>query len=479
MRRPSPGFRALGACALSGLTAFASWPYPALAADLRGALTSAYQTNPDLDAERASLRATDELVPQALDGYRPEIFVNGTLEGTRGEAGTGGQSATQEILSELGVGGTGSSTSSDSIKQTEKTISLTATQNLYAGGGTRASVRRAENLVRAGRASLIATEQDTLLSAVQAYADAWAAQSTLELALNNEQRLTRQLDATRDRFEVGEVARTDVAQAEARLSRARADVEAAKANLATANASYIRVIGQEPSNLDDPRPLEQLPRSLMDARATAANNPDIAAATYNLRAADNDVRVAIANLLPSLDLNASAIASDQPNSETPWQRTAAVGLQLTIPLYQGGAEYSQVRQNREIVKQRRDQLESANRSVQDQVSAAYDNLLAARAAIEAFESEVEANEVALDGVQQEALVGARTVLDVLDAEQELFTSQVNLVNARRDAVVASYNLKAAVGELTAADLGLDVVAYDAEAYTQRNRSRLFGLDGGG
>ncbi len=422
------------------------------------ALVQAYLGNPQLQAGRAQLRATDELVPQALSGYRPQVFGSLGVTRTVGEAGTGSGSA------------------SESIRQTEQTAALTVQQNLYNGGGTVAATSRAENLVRAQRASLVALEEQTLLDALTAYADSWRDRSSLELALNNEQRLRRQLQATRDRFQVGEVARTDVAQAEARLSRSHADVEVAKANVAGSDAAYRRIIGHPPVKLEQPKPLKDLPPTIEDAQAIATSNPDILSASFSLAAARDDVDVAFAQLLPSVQLQGEVAAVDQPNPSIPWQNTASIGVTMTIPLYQGGAEYSQVRQNRQTVQQRRNDLETAHRSVSESLVANWDQLLAATAAIAAFRSEVRANQIALQGVQEEALVGSRTVLDVLDAEQELFTSQVNLVMAQRDEVVASYTLKSSVGQLTVVALGLPVKPYDAEAYYKQNRNRLFGID---
>jgi TolC family type I secretion outer membrane protein len=329
--------------------------------------------------------------------------------------------------------------------------------------------------VRAERARLYGLEQQVLLDTVDAYTAAYRDQSVLDLALNNEERLQRQLEATRDRFEVGEVARTDVAQAEARLSRARADVEQAKADLASSRAFYERVIGEAPKQLEEPKILSELPKTESDTRALAAQNPDIIAATFDLYAARDNVDVQFANLLPSLDLQGQLEWAEDPTASIERSRGAAVGLNLSIPLYQGGAEYSRVRQSRQQVRQSRDQLETAHRSVQELVTSSWERLLAATTAIDAFEAEVRANQIALEGVQQEALVGARTVLDVLDAEQELFTSQVNLVRARRTEILASYQLKLAVGQLTVEGLSLPIQPFDPEAYYDRNRSRLFGV----
>jgi TolC family type I secretion outer membrane protein len=246
----------------------------------------------------------------------------------------------------------------------------------------------------------------------------------LELALNNEQRLRRELEATRDRFRVGEVARTDVAQAEASLSQSRADVETAKSDLATAVAVYRQVIGSDPGALQQPRSVPDLPRTIQQAQDLAAGNPALTSAQYAVAAAREAVRVTYASLLPSVDLSSDLLYANQPSSEIPWERQASLGLSVTIPLYQQGLVASQVRQSRQQVESTRNNLETSQRGVTESVASAWEQLIAARAAIQSLRDAVRANEIALEGVRQEALVGARTVLDVLDAEQALFTSQV-------------------------------------------------------
>lgn len=430
------------------------------AADLRAdtlneALVAAYLGNPDLEAARAELRATDELVAQALSGWRPSVFIDGELQSVRGQ------------------------TSNGDLDTNPAGAALTLRQNLYAGGGTQAQISRAEHLVRAGRANLVATEQAILLDAVRAYTAAWRDLAVLNLALNNEQVLRRQLQQTEDQFAVGEVARTDVAQAEARLSRSRSDVEVAKADLAASNAEYRRVVGRLPTQLADPTRLRDIPPTIDEAQALAEANPNVVAATYQLFAARDDVDVAFADLLPSLDLQADAGVTDEPRAGTDWERAASIGLNLSIPLYQGGAEYSAVRQNRQTVQQRRGELESSNRSVQANVTSAWERLVAAAASVESFRDEVRANGIAYEGVNQEQQVGLRTVIDVLDARQDLFESEVNLVRARAVEVESSYALKAAAGQLTVVDLALPVEPYQPTVYYERNRNRLFGIDDGG
>ncbi|MCS6879040.1 MAG: TolC family outer membrane protein [Geminicoccaceae bacterium] len=430
---------------------------PVAGETLEEALVEIYIGNPELAAARARLRATDELVPQALGGWRPTITLDAGVQGVTGQSRFAGTGIDQDT------------------DRWSRSIAATLRQNLYAGGATTAATSRAENLVRAERANLLALEQRLFLDGVDAYTAVWRDRAVLDLALNNEQRLRRQLQATRDRFQVGEVARTDVAQAEARLSRARADVEAAKANLAASVAFYQRVVGREPGRLAKPVKPAGLPRSLAEARRLAENNPQVIAATFALAAARDDVDLSLAALLPSVDLLLRAERAWEPQATLSWSRQASIGLTVTVPLYQGGAEHARVRAARQTVEQRRNDLEASYRSVQQTVAASWDRLLAATAAIQAFRAEVRANDIALQGVQEENLVGARTVLDVLDAEQELFTSRVNLVRAERDEILAAYQLKAAIGQLTVEDLGLRVERYDPERNYRIARERLFGI----
>ncbi len=454
MKQASPALAARGVVlvavllGLGGLGGGAAW-----GEDLHEALTAAYLNNPRLASGRAQLRATDELVPQALAAGRPRIFLDGTVDGV-----------------------TSDSDAAERDERIGRGVNLSLRQPLYAGGGIEAGIRQAENQVRAERAFLLSTQQSVLLDSVDAYTATWRDRAVLELARTNELRLRRQLEATRDRFEVGEVARTDVAQAEARLARARSDIEVATADLAASTAAYRDIIGIDPGVLVEPQPLARLPSSEPEAQAMAAANPDITTASFNLQAAREGVDVAFADILPSLTLTGDLAYEQQPNQVLDRQDEARIGLNLSVPLFQGGADYSRVRQNRQLVSARRNDLENTLRGVQRSVTTAWERVIAARAAIEALESEVRANGIALEGVQEEALVGQRTVLDVLDAENELFVSQVDLVRARSVLVLATYQLKSAVGELTVARLDLPVEPYDAERNYNRVRNRLFGLE---
>jgi outer membrane protein len=424
----------------------------AAAQTLEDALVSAYLTNPDLAAQRAALRATDELVPQALGGWRPTLEVDS------------------------GVTYNDIDSSSGANNFTTTTNSLSVDQELYSGGETVANTERAERLVRLERARLHAIEQNVLLDAANVYTNVLAAQAVLDFATQNESRLRRQLQATQDRFEVGEVTRTDVAQAEARLSGAVSNRVQAEGDLTVARADFRRVINQEPGTLVVPRPLAVLPANEAEALQIAeVGNPNIIAAQFDLAAARAEVDIAQSALYPRLSVRGELTYTENPNAVLDWRRDALIGANLRVPLYQGGGEYARVRQTKQTVRQRQDDLEATFRSVRNEVTNSWETLITATTRIDSITAQVRANEIAVEGARQEALVGQRTTLDVLDQESDLFASQVDLVRARRDQIVASYRLKAAVGELTVAGLDLPVEPYDSEAYYADVRNRWIGL----
>jgi TolC family type I secretion outer membrane protein len=425
---------------------------PGRAQTIDEALVAAYLTNPDLQAQRAALRATDELVPQALSDWRPTVAVDSRAAAVDIDSADGGGSLNT------------------------KEASLRLDQPIYSGGETVANTERAENLVRAERARLIAFEQNALLDAATVYTNLLAAEAVLDFAIQNENRLRRQLQATQDRFEVGEVTRTDVAQADARLSGAIADRVRAEGELTAARADYRRVINQEPARLVVPEPLRNLPESEVEAHQLGdVNNPNITIAQYDLAAARADVDVSLSALLPRLSVRGELTYADEPTLTQDWQRDASIGANLTVPLYQGGGEYARVRQTKQTFRQRQDDLEAAFRAVRNEVTAAWQALLTASTQIESVSAQVRANQIAVEGARQEALVGQRTTLDVLDQESDLFDSQVRLVQARRDQIVASYRVKASIGELTVVGIDLPVEPYNPDAYYLDVRSRLIGL----
>ncbi|MDX1485796.1 MAG: TolC family outer membrane protein [Alphaproteobacteria bacterium] len=442
-----------GATTIVAWLALALAMAPASAETLREALAKAYSTNPELLSERANLRAVDEGVPQALANWRPTVTVTG-------------DTAYEKI-----------DTQSSTSTRHPSSVELSVRQPLYRGGRTDAQTRQAEAEVLAGRARLLSREQEVLLSATRAYMNVVRDGAVLNLNRSNEQRVARQLQATRDRFRVGEITRTDVAQAEARLARARADRIQAEGVLLNAREAYRRVIGDVPGKLDAPDFKLDLPASADESRALSKqNNPNVLNARHLETAARFNVRRIRGELLPEVNLRGSLIAEHETTGNDTRRNTAEVMAELTVPLYQQGGVYSRVREARQGLAQRREDLEEAERAAVEAAASAWNALQTARAAVRSFQAEVRANEIALDGVQREALVGSRTVLDVLDAEQELLDAKVNLVRSQRDELVARFELISAVGSLTARELKLPVELYDAERYYRQVRGRWFGTD---
>jgi outer membrane protein len=428
----------------------------ALGQTLQEALATAYENNPTLNAQRARLRATDEQVPQALSGYRPTVR-------TFSEVGPRFQDSNQESL----VG-------KENNALFGRTYGASIEQPLFRGGQTVAAVRGAENTVRAERARLGSTEQTVLLNAATAYSDVYRDQAVLELNIRNEQRLARQLEATRDRFQVGEVTRTDVSQAEARLARATAERIGAEGALAASRATFRNVVGV-PGVLARPPLPRELPASLADANKIATdNNPNVTTAAFQERSARDSVDQVHGELWPTLSL-IGRVQRDQDVSRRDSRFDSAEALvNLTVPLYQAGAVYSRLRQQKQVVVEQRRLLDQSQNNAVEDATRAWNSLETAGAEIGSFTKQVEANQIALDGVQKEAEVGARTVLDVLDAQQELLDSQVSLVRSQRDQVVAAFQLNAALGELTARRLDLPVVTYDPDQHYREVRDRWVG-----
>lgn len=417
---------------------------PGHAENLMDALASAYQTNPDLLAARAGQRATDEQVPQALAGWRPSLTATGSWG-----------SVTSDSSPAVVPGANG--------KQTfdPMTTALQLTQNVFTGGRTLYGARQAEASVMAGRENLRTVEQTTLLDAVTAYMNVMRDLAVVDLRRKNVQVLQRQLEASQDRFSVGEITRTDVAQSEARLSLSQTNLIRAEAALIASRSNYERVIGQAPGTLEAVPPLPALPQSEAEAMQLAtSSNPSLEAARHAERAAGNGVAAAKGGLLPTVSLDASIQHAEEPSAFSNRSTTTSLLGRVNIPLYQSGAQYSAIREAKHRESQSRLQMTATLRQVEEGVRNAWEQLRSARAAIGSNREQVKANEIALDGVRQEAQVGSRTTLDVLDAEQELLDSQVALVGAERDEYVAGYALLSATGQLGARELGLPVKYYD-------------------
>ena len=445
-RHSSIGTIALGVLSGALFAGALAFTQDAAAQTLEDALVYAYQNNPALQAQRARLRAMDEEVPAALAGWRPTVEIAGDIGASYSRTDGMVPNAGSHTTAPHGVG-------------------LTATAPLYQGGRVSAQIDSAENRVNAGRAQLQAVEQSILLDTVTAYMDVLRFLSEIELSRSSERVVGRQLQAAMDRLEVGEVTRTDVAQAEARLAQAGAERVAAEGGMMSARAMYQQVTGQVPSTLSWPPVPMGLPESEEDALAAANDaNPSITAASFIAQAAQADIGAASAALRPQISI-VGDLRQRFDNSNLIDQTTdASIRASVRVPLYQGGAANARIRQSKQIAAQRLLELDESRRTVQEQVAQAWRALTSARAQIAAFESQVAAAAVALDGVEQETRVGLRTTLDVLDAEQEHFKAQINLVRAQREEIVAAYQLKAAIGALTAQQLGLPVDLYDPEAY---------------
>lgn len=459
----------------------------ASAQSMTEALASAYATNPDLAADIAQLKATNEGIAQALSGYRPEVTATASIGSTFTNTQTDGT-----------AGGTGINSGGRDSHWHEvnpATLGITVTQNIYNGGRTQASVNQAENTIMATRAVVQTTEQTVLLDAATAYADVVQAQSALDVNRNNEAVLRRQLQATQDRFNVGEVTRTDVSQSEASLASAVAGRVEAEGTLRASRATFERFIGQPPGTLETPTVPAGLPSSMQAAIQQAqANYPGIVAALFTERAAADNIDLQFGALLPSIDVQArlqrqystvshprttmtqNILGQDVPASAGAQSRvdSAAIIAQVTIPLYSQGNQESLVRQARYTHGQRRIQIESQRRQAIQAAVQSWQSLVTARAAIKSFQAAVKAEELAVEGLQQEAQVGSRTVLDVLQEQQNLLNAQLQLVQSRRDEVVAGYQLRNAIGTLTAQDMGLAVKVYDPEPDYQKTRARWFG-----
>ncbi len=434
------------------------------AGTIEGALVLAYRNNPQLNAQRSATRATDENVPTALAGYRPRV--------------TGTSSLTEQYLDNLTKTGTtpaGAALYNQSQGATAiSSFGLTTTQTLFNGFQTANRTRQAEGQVSSAREVLRTTEQNTLLNAATAYMNLLQTAAILELQRSNVNVLEVTLRQTRDRFTAGEVTRTDVAQAESRLAAGRSQLSLAESNYVTAQAQYQQVIGvPAPARLAPAAPVDRLsPRTLDGAIARGrTEHPLITTAMYNVDIAVQQVKVAEGALYPTL----SAVGSVQKTYGSASALTvletlsASLGAQLSVPIYQGGAEYSTIRQAKETLGQRRMDLDTARDQVQSTVTQAWGQLEAAKAQINATQAQVTAAEVALNGVREEARVGQRTTLDVLNAQQDLVNARVALVTAQRDRVVASYTVLAATGALSPQVLALKIEVYDPVTHYQQVR----------
>ncbi|WP_268828549.1 TolC family outer membrane protein [Sphingomonas cremea] len=404
---------------------------------LREALVSTYRANPTLTSQRESLKATDAGVAVARSAGRP------TVSGTAGVT----RDLTRSGRFDVGTG-----------RGPFLNAGVDVSLPLFQGGTVKNDIKAAKSRVEAGRATLRAVEGDVFTEAVAAYMDVIRDRATVELNNNNVKVLETNLQATRDRFEIGDVTRTDVAQSEARLALARSRLTLAQGRLIATEENYRRVIGKHPDQLQPPPPLPPLPATADEAvRIALADNPDLVAVTRQAEAAGYDVRAARGTRLPTVSAVAAGDYFDATGDDKGLQSGTAtsIGVQTRIPLYQGGLPAARIRQAQAFEGQALEQRVGTERAVVSNTRSAYADYQSALDAIKSNDVAVKANELALEGVRAENSVGTRTILDVLDAEQELLNSQVLLVTARRDAYVAGFQLLNSMGQAEAEDLGLD------------------------
>jgi outer membrane protein len=465
---------------------------------LADALGIAYETNPQLTGERAKVRATDENLPAALAGWRPTVTVTGSwgaavgrfeesaacesspFAGPAGQAG-GFQASCYKngvVTPNNGANFNPAGSYTDAIKNNRSLNSETGTitEYLYRGGKTTASTHQADNSIYAERARLIAEEEQVFSDTVTAYVTYVEDTQLLALNVQNEQVLGDELRAVSDRYRVGELTRTDVAQAEAALAAAISQRETAEGNLQTAGATFYREVGvNPPKDLADPQPLRLPVQTELEAADVAsANNPTVVAALFNEAQQKDAIDVAFAALGPQIYLQGQGFRSVGASLNKENQYGAMGTINLSLPIYQGGAEYATVRQARQNYQQAVRSTQDALRAAREQAVQAWDTLVAARAAVASSRIAVRSAQIAVEGTERQALVGSATTQDVLIQQQNLLSAQITLVQNVTSVVTSSYTVADATGRLTAKDLGLGVPLYDETAYYNAVKNRLWG-----
>ena len=456
---PNTGMKTATAFVLA-VGALHIFPDRARAVALEDALVTAYHNSPMLLAGRAGLRAVDERMAQAVSGWRPTVS---------------GEASYAERHQDSGIGGANLPINPD-VQYNPFRVGVTMEQPTYRGGQTLAEMRQAKAEIEQGRANLRVTEQGVLLNTAITFFDVRQDQNVLDLNQSNVEVLRRQLSATEDRYAVGEITRTDVAQAEAALSSAIASFTLAEARLVASRASYQRYVGMPPASLDAPSGLPPLPASEDDALAIASErNPYLVAARFSEDASRHYVRRTVGNLLPTVSLEGEFSRTKEPSQFRDYTRTRQVMARLTVPLYQAGGATSLVREARQVHNRRRIETLETDREMRTRLKNAWAELASVQSSIVSRREQVRANEVALNGVRQEAIVGTRTTLDVLEEEQRLLDSRVDLESAVRDEFVAAFQILSLTGELLPEKLGLTVASYDPAENYKNVRFKLFGL----
>ena len=437
---------------------------PGRAETVGGALIKAYLNNPDINTQRAAVRVADENVPKANAGYLPTVSAQGNV------------SIEREHSSLIGPNNTAVGANTNTLFP--RGYGVTLNETVFNGNKTISSIRQAESQVFGAREQLRNTEQNTLLAGLTAYMDVLRDTAILDLDRNNVQVLQEQLRETRDRFTVGEVTRTDVAQAEASLSSAQATALSAESTLEASIARYRQVIGDQPKSLAPVRPIvKPLPKTLPEAISISqVEHPAIVASLHGVDAAQLQIKIAESALYPTVGVSAS-VTNQFDASGIPGFHVLSGQLlgQITIPIYQGGAEYAATRQAKESLSQQELQTDSERNQVRAAVVASWGANQAAVGVVRAARAAVSANEVALAGVREEAKVGQRTTLDVLNAQQALLNARVQLVSAEHDQVVDSYSVLSSVGRLNIPTLGLAVAEYDPRVHFDQVKSKWIGL----
>jgi outer membrane protein len=439
-------------------------PIPALADTIEAALVRAYQSNPQLNAQRAAVRATDENVPQALSGYRPKVAVS---------ASAGYQYT--DVNSPLP--GSGNAKLEVHGTNAPRAGGVTLTQTLFNGNQTANKTRAAESQVSGAREALRVLEQTILLAAATIYMDYLRDAAIVEVQRSNVRVLEQTLKQTRDRFNVGEVTRTDVAQSEAQLAAGKTQLLAAEATLTTTRANFRRIIGNEPEALAPGSPVDRyLPAALPGAvELSLIENPNVTAAMFGIDVNFLQVKVNEGALLPTVTMQASVQQGYEQSLQVFRQFGASAIAQVSVPIYQGGAEYSLIRQSKESLAQQRLVLEQTRDQTRANTVTAWGQLVAGKAQVASAQAQVTASEIALNGVREEAKAGQRTTLDVLNAQQALVNARVALVTAQHDRVVASYAVLAAIGRLSPQVLSLQTTVYDPSVHYHQVRDSWYGV----
>jgi outer membrane protein len=456
------GVTVLGGTVTAVLLLIIQMAAPAARADtMEAALLRAYQNNPQLNAQRASVRAIDENVPQALSGYRPKVAIT---------ASGGGQ-----FTNQLANGSSGRKI--EEGPQGPHAVGATLTQTLFNGNQTANKTRAAESQALGAREGLRLLEQSVLLAAATVYMDYLRDAAILEVQRSNTRVLEQTLKQTRDRYGAGLVTPTDVAQSEAQLAAGRSQELTAEANLTTTRANFRRIIGNEPEQLAPASPVDRyLPEALQGAIALSlAENPNVTAAMFGIDVNFLNVKVNEGALFPTVTLTASVQKTWQQTIRQIRQFNASATAEVSVPIYQGGAEYSLIRQSKETLEQQRLNLEQVRDQARADLITAWGQLLAGKAQIVSSQSQVAASEIALIGTRREATVGQRTVLDVLNAQQALVNARVALVTAQHDRVVASYAVLGATGRLSPQVLHLATPVYDPSVHYHQVRDNWFGV----